>query len=135
MYYPDLTPYEFLVDYRAPNTFTIGWLDTQHPFPTQKASEELLDALFERCLHPEVRTMGFHICEFCDEQTRRLGLEVRRNGREARLGSAEIAVQSKDGKIYAAPNLIYHYVASHDYDPPREFVDALLEQFRRSQTG
>ena len=30
------------------------------------------------------------------------------------------------GAIYAAPNLIYHYVAEHHYAPPQEFVDALL---------
>jgi hypothetical protein len=124
MYCPDLTPYCYLVNHRPPNVLNIGWLDTHHPFPQQKASEELLDALFEQCFQADVRTRGYHACEFCDEQKR--GLEVRRHGREIWLGSAEITVKGKDGKIYAAPNLIYHYVAAHDYDPPQEFVEALL---------
>lgn len=51
MYYPDLTPYRYFEKKRAPNTLNIGWLDAQHPFPKKKATEELLDALFERCLH------------------------------------------------------------------------------------
>lgn len=47
------------------------------------------------------------------------------------LGSAEIRVKAKDGRIYAAPNLIYHYVAEHDYDPPKEFIEALLQRSLR----
>lgn len=68
---------------------------------------------------------GFHKCEFCDDQSFE-GMKVSRHGRETRLGSAEITVKGKGGRIYAAPNLIYHYVAAHDYDPPKEFVEALL---------
>lgn len=128
MYYPDLTPYCYFEGRRPPNTLNIGWLDIHHPFPRRNASEELLDALFERCLQYDVLTRGCHICEFCDEQKRGETLTVRRHGREAWLGSAEITVEGKDGKIYAAPNLIYHYVARHDYDPPQEFVEALLAQ-------
>jgi len=43
------------------------------------------------------------------------------------LGSAEIRVISGQGQLYAAPNLIYHYVVSHNYSPPPEFVLAVLE--------
>ena len=53
-------------------------------------------------------------------------MRVFKYGRETFLGSAEIRVQGKEGKVYAAPTLIYHYVAAHDYDPPQEFVEALL---------
>ena len=41
------------------------------------------------------------------------------------LGSAEIRVKGINGKIYAAPNLIYHYIKDCGYLPPREFLDAL----------
>lgn len=125
MYYPDLSPYRYVVDHRPVNAINIGWLDSHHSFPTHKASEELLDALFERCLDPDVRTRGFHKCEFCDDQKLGESLKVRRHKQEAWLGSAEITVKGKDGKIYAAPNLIYHYVATHDYAPPKEFIAAL----------
>ena len=62
-------------------------------------------------------------------------MKVSRHGRETRLGSAEMTVKGKDGKIYAAPNLIYHYMAAHDYDPPKEFVEALLAAYRTRQFG
>ena len=41
------------------------------------------------------------------------------------LGSAEIRVFGPRGKIYAAPNLLFHYVTAHHYKPPVEFLQAL----------
>ena len=38
-----------------------------------------------------------------------------------------IRVFGKDGLIYAAPTLLYHYVSVHHYRPPDEFVRALNE--------
>jgi len=29
--------------------------------------------------------------------------------------------------VYAAPDLIYHYVVEHHYCPPDEFIQAVLE--------
>ena len=126
MYYRDLTPYSFFKSASADEALNVGWLDVQHPFPTKKASEALLDALFESCLNSVVQTRGYHRCEFCDDYE--FGpIIVSRHGQEAWLGSAEIRVTGKDGKVYAAPTLIYHYVAAHDYDPPIEFVEALTK--------
>jgi hypothetical protein len=83
---------------------------------------------------------GYHICEFCPtslwaardlasalegfRDSDRLRL-AGRNGEELLLGSAEIRVFGKDGLIYAAPNLIYHYVAVHHYKAPDEFLEAV----------
>ena len=124
MYYPDFSPYCYIERTAAPNILNIGWLESPHPFPRNKASEALLDALFQKCLHMVNPTRGHHQCQFCDVPTR--GVEVSRNGKNVWLGSAEIRVKAKDGMIYAAPNLIYHYVLEHDYDPPQEFVEALF---------
>jgi len=41
------------------------------------------------------------------------------------LGSAEIRIFGKRGKIYAAPNLLFHYITAHHYKPPDEFLSAL----------
>lgn len=124
MYFPDLTAYSYIASQKHPDVLNIGWLESPHPFPRKKASEALLDALFESCLHRVNQTRGYYLCQFCDAPTS--GLEVSRNGRNAWLGSAEIRVEARDGSIYAAPDLIYHYVLEHDYDPPQEFVEALF---------
>lgn len=39
--------------------------------------------------------------------------------------SAEIRVPGRNGKTYAAPNLIYHYMKDCGYLPPQEFLEAL----------
>ena len=54
-----------------------------------------------------------------------LPLQASRHGVKLELGSAEIRVFGDGGKIYAAPNLIYHYMIHHGYHPPREFFRAL----------
>ncbi len=61
------------------------------------------------------------MCSLC----RFVGLVVLGN-KEARLGSAEIRVVY-EGKTYAAPNMIYHYVVKHHYRPPDEFIQAVLK--------
>jgi hypothetical protein len=128
MYYPDLTPYRYSFgdgDPIDPNVLNVGWLDAQRPFPKKRASEEFLDALFERCLEVVYQTRGHHRCPFCRASSS--GVEVSRKGKRSWLGSAEIHIEGKDGKIYAAPDLIYHYVAAHDYAPPDEFVEAVFQ--------
>jgi len=50
---------------------------------------------------------------FCRSQV--WGLEVARKGKTIFLGSAEVRVKGQDGKVYAAPNLIYHYVAEENH--------------------
>jgi hypothetical protein len=111
---------------RAVQVLNVGWLAIEYPFAKKKACEELLDALFETCLRTVNQTRGFHECQFCDAPT--FGVEVSRNDQRTGLGSAEIRVEGKGGIRYAAPDLIYHYVAEHDYDPPKEFVEAVLQR-------
>jgi hypothetical protein len=126
MYYPDLTPYRYAFGEGNinPDVLNIGWLDVSHPFPKKKAPEAFLDVLFGRCLDRVNQTRGYHRCAFCLVPS--FGVEASRDGVRTTLGSAEIRVEGKGGKIYAAPDLIYHYVAEHDYAPPEEFVGAVL---------
>ncbi len=51
-----------------------------------------------------------------------------RSGERALLGADEILVFGKRGQVYHAPNMLYHYVTVHHYQPPREFVQALKEE-------
>jgi len=44
-----------------------------------------------------------------------------------RLGSAEVWVEGRSGRMYASPNLIYHYIRDCGYQPPAEYVQAVLE--------
>jgi hypothetical protein len=120
-YFKDLTDYTYTPDL-FPAGNNIGWLGRGHAFPTATPDEETLDLLWLFCSISVMRARGFHICEFC------LGggpHSFERKGQRLSLGSAEIRVFSWDGRIYAAPNLSYHYVAAHHYRPPDEFLDTL----------
>jgi hypothetical protein len=126
MYYPDLTPYKYMEGNVEPNTFNVGWLDKKHSYPTDSPSKVFLARLFRLCLDPVNRTRGYHTCALCQQPS--FGLEVEREGRELSLGAAEIRVIGKGGKLFAAPDLIYHYVKDHNYKPPDEFIEAVMVQ-------
>ena len=112
-FFEDLTPYTYLdPEEEAPGTVNIGWLDRFHPFPTGPTSEEFRDKLGRLCARRVKRTRGLHHCPFC-------------KGRERPASSSEMRVASA-GRVYAAPSLVHHYVAAHDYRPPDEFVAAVL---------
>jgi hypothetical protein len=109
-FFEDLTPYTYM--HPEPGTVNIGWLDRRHPFPTGETSAEFRAKLQQLCLRRVMGTRGGHPCPFC-------------KGRDKPGGSAEIRVVG-DGRVYAAPELVHHYVAAHRYEPPAEFIAAVL---------
>lgn len=122
-YFKDLSDYAYAAD-SIPGTKAIGWLSRGHAFPTMAPDEEVLDLLWLYCSISVEQTRGMHDCEFCPVGSARY---FERNGHRLLLGTSEIRVFSRDGQIYAAPTLIYHYVAVHRYKPPDEFLQALRE--------
>lgn len=58
------------------------------------------------------RFLGYHECDFCDS----VNIE---------LGATTILVSYKN-RVYACPALITHYMESHSYLPPSEFIDVVL---------
>lgn len=118
-HYADLTPYTYfknsadsVLKATGLPTLNIGWLEKGQPFTTGETSKEFQEKLREFC-QPEYGALamrGFHFCEFCDEAAR---------------GNAEIRVSGAKA-IYAAPVLIQHYVITHRYQPPQEFIEAVL---------
>ena len=104
----------------------MGWLDGKHQFQVEPPSEEFLESLLLLCIYPEEITVtrGYHVCDFCEKPT--FGIPINYPGRNVKIGSAEIRVRGQNEIVYAAPNMIYHYVQDHHYKPPAEFIDAVL---------
>ena len=131
MYFEDLTSYSYIEIHNGLYIFNIGWLDAKHTFPTGVVSENILNEILKLCLQSVIRTRGFHDCDICPEPASsdpRIPMgafPVMTEQGEFLLGLAEIRIQGKEGKIYAAPNLIYHYIKDHNYLPPKEFLDAV----------
>ena len=112
-FYDDLTPYTYLHPEEEPaGTVNIGWLDRRHSFPTGETTAEFRAKLLGICQRGVKRTRGFHTCDFC-------------KGQDKPHGSAEIRVFGDD-RVYAAPELVYHYVMAHGYRPPEEFIAAVM---------
>lgn len=130
-HFADLSEYEYASGC-PPGVKNVGWLDAKHAFPRASLETGLLDAVWAFCKISVLDTRGKHYCEFCQAPT----WDRTEYGTEClSLGGAEIRVFGLDGQVYAAPNLIFHYMAAHCYDPPQEFKRAALQGPRPPQSG
>jgi hypothetical protein len=127
-YFKDLSKYSY--DRSSPleqPVKNIGWLGQNVEFATDVPEPVFLELLWQHCLISILQTRGLYECHLCSSRESNV---VERDGRQLLLGSAEIRVFSRAGGIYAAPNLIYHYVSVHNYSPPQEFRDAVIGGLR-----
>ena len=123
-HYRDLSKYKYFSAFSRPGTKNIGWLAAGHEFERGEPGDHVLDRLWSFCKISIAQSRGIHECEFCsDEEV----YKAEHHGERLLLGTSEIRVFSSEGKIYAAPTLIYHYVSVHKYAPPGEFIRALME--------
>jgi hypothetical protein len=124
-YYVDLSDYTYhCAAFYRPGTKNVGWLASGHKFEKAEPTEAILNELWNFCKVSVAQMRGIHECEFCSDEH---SYYAERNGEHLLLGTSEIRVFPKQGAIYAAPTLIYHYVMAHKYKPPDEFVRALVE--------
>ena len=127
MFFRDLTDYEYQVPRKVPNVLMIGWLDDNTEFERAEADAPFLNAL--RSLYPshQVNKMrGYHKCQLCDA-TKNKGVMEASIG--ANLGSAELWIPSADKSvIFAAPDMIIHYIETHQYSPPASYKQAVIQE-------
>jgi hypothetical protein len=128
MYIQDLTPYIYLNREPDGKVLAVGWWDAEHEFIKGALPKGVLERFIALCFKPINQTRGFHPSPFLKSVS--LGYPVEHHGQKMLLGSAEIRVSGLEGKCYAAPNLIYHYMKDCDYLPPQEFLDALMNNMK-----
>jgi hypothetical protein len=127
-YYPDLTPFEYYPG--EERMLNIGWLSAGQPFrrgPVPLAFAHELRLLAE---HPVNLTRGHHVCEFCEPPGDLIAAfpPYKEVWEMFRSGNGEIHVRASSGTVYCAPTLVLHYVAEHQYQPPEEFIEAVIQQ-------
>ena len=119
--YRDLSDYTYHDAFKAPGTKNIGWLGKGVAYP-QGVVEQIPVAqiLWQYCAVSIAESRGLHVCDLCDKHP----YGTFTNGDKSLiLGGAEIRVFSFDRRtLFAAPNLIFLYVADHNYLPPVVFV-------------
>jgi len=110
--------------------FNIGWLSKDQSFIAGETSQQFREKLYGFCVDENLVLVmrGFHKCEFCElsyDEWLKTHPDYGKSAKFMGLGTGEIRVIGKS-VIYAAPSLIYHYISTHDYMPPQEFIEAIL---------
>lgn len=105
-------------------TCSVGWLGEEQLRGADGEScaprEELVSILWEFCRRSVLRRRGLHFCPVCNS-----AIVASNNDESLLLGGAEIRT-FLNGRVYAAPDLIFHYIVAHGYSPPTAFVDSVL---------
>ncbi|MEZ4661490.1 MAG: hypothetical protein R2911_28400 [Caldilineaceae bacterium] len=119
-YYKELSLYSYWNTQNEPYTQNVGWLESSEHFAQGTVPTEFSARLLNFCKGKVNLTRGIHFCNLCHDPDIAF-----QQASEKHFGSAEIRV-FYNNKIYAAPDLIFHYVVDHQYLPPIEFIEAVL---------
>lgn len=106
MMYKDLTQYEYN-GYSLPECVNIGWLDVGYTFEKGNVPDEFIEKL--KHLPIISQHLGSHICPFCGNDK-----------------SSNVRIVIGNGVYYMTPAMIAHYVEKHNYKPPQEFIEAVM---------
>ena len=124
-YFEDLSVYNYSNRWTYKKMLNIGWLGRGIDYTSGMVEQNFIDRLWLFCLTPVSQTRGFYECHLCSNPA--IGpLVFEYNSQKIKLGRSEIRVIGKNGIVYAAPDLIMHYVCDHHYQPPIEFIEAVL---------
>lgn len=101
----------------GPHVRAIGWLSSDHEFPTGDVPRVVLERVrefcwrWQECLEPLSfgRFRGLHTGELCHH--------FKAHG--------NVGIPAGD-LLYVFPEMLVHYIEAHRYAPPAEFVTALL---------
>ena len=117
-YLKNFAPYSA---WNGPKGVAIGWLDDAHPFPIGETSEGFRERLFEYCRFSRNRVRQSTECPIC-----KCKYELAFGDSKQVVVFSEIWVLSKDFHIYIAPIHIFHFVEKHNYLPPDEFIESVV---------
>jgi hypothetical protein len=103
----------------------VGWLERGHSYPQGEVTERFFERLLQLLVQPwqPATAAGRHTCSLCRFSGGPGHVTFR--GVTITMGASNVFVPG-DGVIYVAPSLVAHYVDSHEYSPPAEFVEAVL---------
>lgn len=124
-YFADLDPLTYFPVPDPSALRAVGWLTRGEEFTTGTVSAQFFERLCALLISPwqPFATAGAHRCDLCQFSGGPAQMVV--GGTTVSLGVTNVFVPG-DHCIYVAPSLIAHYVDSHAYSPPPEFIQAVL---------
>jgi hypothetical protein len=130
-YFPDLSPCTYFGHDPEGKLLSVGWLEGNQPFATGEADQPFLDAL-ARIVSDLWKVFFFRGWYSCGFSHRGAGFRPTEIGRRVgphcltgRIGVYNLFIPGR-GCVYAAPELILHYIDVHGYAPPKVFQRAVL---------
>ena len=114
-HFNDLSTCDYFKDDALPRLVAVGWLEHGHDYHVGEVPHDLLQCLINllranRCPWPRA-FLGGHVCSLCGDPKAYSFRNLFIPGRAV---------------VYVAPEGIIHYIAVHNYQPPVEFVEAML---------
>jgi hypothetical protein len=123
MYFEDLSEYSYDMGVAIRGVRNVGWLDASHEYAKGSIDAAVLEKITTLALQKSVNQMrGFHYCELCSTEE----LRIEQGGKKRLLGSSELWVPDNAGGYFASPNLVVHYIQAHGYQPPSDYVEAVM---------
>lgn len=115
-WYEDLAECGYFGEEHAKTLTAVGWLEEGKPFLIGKIPRGVFYKLneFKQTIWDFATFRGYHYCDLCNLQFEN----------EIEGGDSNIFIPY-NGKIYVCPSLITHYINTHFYLPPQEFIDAV----------
>jgi len=133
VYFRDLSLYSYSMKSALPDVLNVGWLDRSIPFFKGRVPPQFVNQLKKWFRVARVNQMrGIHQCNLCRaEQWPPLPVKQHPSltieNRILALGSKEIWIPGPNGKVFASPALVIHYVEVHEYCPPEDFIAAVMD--------
>ena len=128
-HFDDLSDYRY-ANHAQPGVVHVGWLSRGHPYTQGTVPSRIVEKMKHLAQEPVELYRGYHVCELCEmpaELRERPFAEQWEKWAQFRKSNGEIRVSRTD-VTYAAPVLITHYIETHGYRPPAEFLKALEEE-------
>ena len=126
----DITDYpiNWLPYHEDDRIIPVGWLSPQDEFPRGKVTREFVAALFRLLLDPwqPAIAMGVHACPFCEFSGGPDSFRLIESNESVSMGRENLYVPG-DGCVFVTPSLVIHYIDAHQYCPPQEFQQAVLQ--------
>ncbi len=132
MYREELSNYHCASMFIFEEVLCVGWLDKKHPFKQKVTNEKYIEKLTEIYWGSEVFDSFVNIyrcldtCDLCGtyDSTKVYDKESRSL---ISFNEAEIWIPSiKEGVYYASPSVLIHYIQDHQYSPPKEYWNAVM---------
>ncbi len=114
-WYPDESKCDYFGDDAAEGLRAVGWLEHEKEYARGTVPAEVYDRLVELLKDPwqPWMFMGMYACDLCLYEPHTM------RGNNLFVPSNEF--------LYVAPQGITHYMNAHEYAPPAEFCQAILD--------